>query len=156
MVNNIPDEDDDFPFPPDAFFPHDHMFFDHYMMDMHHLEVEIPDFKNTTTEDRAYTVDEIKDLIIDNIRQVYDPEISINIYDLGLIYEINLKDINTVDIKMTLTSPNCPSAQELPAAVQMAALAIDKIENASVEIVWEPQWGPDQLSDEAKLELGWL
>lgn len=138
------------------YFPHPfHSFYDFEMMHGH-LEVEVPDFKNRITEDREYSVIEMKDLIIENLRQVYDPEISTNIYDLGLIYEINFKDINTVDIIMTLTSPNCPSAQELPAVVQMAALAIDKIQSASVEIVWEPQWGPEQMSDEAKLELGWL
>jgi FeS assembly SUF system protein len=152
-----PDEKDEFNDDfEDDYFPHPFNSFHDFEMMHGHLEVEVPQFKNSITEEREYTVDEIRELVIDNIRQVYDPEISTNVYDLGLIYEINFKDINSVDIKMTLTSPNCPSAQELPAVVQMAALAIDKISMASVEIVWDPPWGPEKLSDEAKLELGWL
>lgn len=119
-----------------------------------HLEVDIPDFQFNQLEDRDYSADEIREMIISNIRQIYDPEISVNIYDLGLIYSIEISDDFNVQINMTLTSANCPSAQELPMAVHMAASVISKVVDANIDIVWDPPWGPDKMSDEAKLELG--
>lgn len=118
------------------------------------LEVDIPDFKFNQLEDRDYSIEEIREMIISNIRQIYDPEISVNIYDLGLIYDINILEDFSVQIIMTLTSANCPSAQELPMAVHMAASVISKVIETKVDIVWDPPWGPDKMSEEAKLELG--
>ena len=97
-----------------------------------------------------------KDEIIETLRTIYDPEISVNIYDLGLIYSIEVEENKKVKINMTLTSANCPFAQEIPVEVQDKVLLIDGIEEASVEIVWDPLWGTDQMSEAAKLELNLL
>lgn len=105
--------------------------------------------------DEGYGMDleQTKQGIIDKIRQVYDPEISTNVYDLGLIYDIDLTTLPHVDIKMTLTSAWCPSAAELPLEVEHAAVSVDGVDTCKVEIVWTPQWGPHMMSDEARLEL---
>lgn len=129
-------------------------FEDHFYPFQQQLEVDIPDFQFNQLKDRDYSIDEIHEMIISNIRQIYDPEISVNIYDLGLIYDVNILEDFSVQINMTLTSANCPSAQELPMAVHMAAAVISKVTEAKVDIVWDPPWGPDKMSEEAKLELG--
>lgn len=105
--------------------------------------------------DEGYDMDlnSTKQAIIDKIRQVYDPEISTNVFDLGLIYDINLSALPHVDIKMTLTSAWCPSAAELPLEVEQAATSVDGVTTCKVEIVWMPPWGPHMMSDEARLEL---
>jgi len=87
---------------------------------------------------------------------IYDPEIPVNIYELGLIYDVEVSDIGDVQIEMTLTSPNCPVAESLPAEVEEKVKAIDKINDAKVNIVFEPPWTKEMMSDEAKLELGML
>jgi FeS assembly SUF system protein len=94
--------------------------------------------------------------IIMAIKTVYDPEIPIDIYDLGLIYRIDIDDQGDVDIDMTLTAPACPVAGILPGQVQSAVKAVDGVENVSVSLVWDPPWGPDRMNDEAKLTLGIL
>ncbi len=91
--------------------------------------------------------------IIEAIRKVYDPEIHVNIYDLGLIYNICVDNSN-VKIKMTLTSAFCPAAESLPNEVEEVVKAVPGVENVTIEIVWEPAWTKDMMSDEAKLELG--
>ena len=97
-----------------------------------------------------------KDAIIEILKTIYDPEISINIYDLGLIYSIEIEEDKKVKIDMTLTSANCPFAQTLPVEVRDKVLSVDGIEEAFVEMVWDPIWGPDQMSEAAKLELNLL
>jgi len=99
-------------------------------------------------------VDEGK--IISVLKTVYDPEIPVNIYDLGLIYTINIDDQNQVKIGMTLTSPNCPEAESLPVEVKDKVSALEDVKSADVEILWEPPWNPDMMSEVAKLELGYL
>ena len=94
-----------------------------------------------------------KDEIVETLRTIYDPEISVNIYDLGLIYSIEVEEDKKVKIDMTLTSANCPFAQEIPVEVRDKVLLIDGIEETSVEIVWDPVWSMDQMSEVAKLEL---
>lgn len=96
---------------------------------------------------------EITDLIIERIRTVYDPEISVNIYDLGLIYNISCAD-GIVDIDMTLTSAWCPAAEQLPKAVKDAVSKLEDLKEVNVNIVWEPAWNRDMISDEARLQLG--
>ncbi len=96
----------------------------------------------------------LEEKIIAAIRTVYDPEIHINIYDLGLIYEININHQAEVDIKMTLTAPACPVAEILPGKVADAVKLIDGVSDARVKLVWEPVWSRDCISDEAKLSLG--
>ncbi|MBN1408612.1 MAG: SUF system Fe-S cluster assembly protein [Calditrichaceae bacterium] len=99
-------------------------------------------------------IDEAK--IIDVLKTIYDPEIPVNIYDLGLIYTIRIDDQSYVDIGMTLTSPNCPVAESLPIEVRNKINTLEGVEHVKVEILWEPPWNPDMMSEAAKLELGFL
>ena len=94
-----------------------------------------------------------KNEVIEKIRTVYDPEIPVNVYDLGLIYTIKITGNNDVHINMTLTSPNCPVAQTLPRDVAQAFRTIGTINNLSLDVVWEPTWTKDMMSDEARLTL---
>jgi len=91
--------------------------------------------------------------VVDALRTVFDPEIPVNIYDLGLIYDVRVDKKGVVDIDMSLTSPNCPAAQSLPAEAKAKAEGTDGVKSASVEVIWEPPWGPELMSEEAKLEL---
>ncbi len=91
--------------------------------------------------------------VIEAIRTCYDPEIPVNIYDLGLIYGVDVGAGGKVDIKMTLTSPMCPVAESLPPSVAATVKAIDDVSDATVELVWEPAWTPDLMSEAAKLQL---
>ncbi len=92
--------------------------------------------------------------VIAAMRQVYDPEISVNIYDLGLIYDLQINQQKEVAIKMTLTAPGCPVAGILPGQVADAVRSVDGIQDAQVELVWDPPWDQDRISDEARLTLG--
>ncbi|MFT9047247.1 MAG: SUF system Fe-S cluster assembly protein [Gluconobacter cerinus] len=94
-----------------------------------------------------------QDAVIAAIATVYDPEIPVNIYELGLIYAIDLHDDGRVNVEMTLTAPNCPSAQELPEMVRDAILKVPNVTNATVEIVWDPPWDMSRMSDDARLAL---
>jgi FeS assembly SUF system protein len=94
--------------------------------------------------------------IIDVIKTCYDPEIPVNIYELGLIYDVKVDDEDNAHVKMTLTAPNCPAAQSLPAEVKHKIEAMDEIKSASVEIVFDPPWNPNKMSDSAKLVLNIL
>ncbi len=96
----------------------------------------------------------LKDAIAAALRTVYDPEIPVNIYDLGLIYEIAVDEVGKVNIVMTLTAPACPVADILPGEVEEKARAVDGVTDASVELVWDPPWTPDMMSEAARLELG--
>ena len=100
--------------------------------------------------------DELRNKVIDALRQVYDPEIPVNIYDLGLIYEISIKPEGDVNIDMTLTAPGCPVAQTFPGTVESAVKQVEGINSAHVELVWDPPWSQDRMNDAAKLELGLL
>ena len=90
------------------------------------------------------------------LKTVFDPEIPVNIYDLGLIYTIELDERNNVNIYMTLTAAGCPVADEMPGWVADAVKTIEEIKKIHVEMVWEPMWGMDMMSDEARLELGFM
>jgi len=105
-------------------------------------------------EVKDYLALEVK--ILDQIKLIYDPEIPINIYDLGLIYEVDVDDNNNVNIKMTLTAPNCPVADSLPIEVKERVKGIAGVNNVELELVFDPPWGPAMMSEEAKLELGFL
>jgi len=94
-----------------------------------------------------------EDAIIDAIATVYDPEIPVNIYELGLIYAVEIADDGTVRVEMTLTAPACPSAQELPEMVEQAVMGLDGVKSCEVETVWDPPWDPSRMSDEARLQL---
>ena len=94
--------------------------------------------------------------VIEALRTVFDPEIPVNIYELGLIYEVKVDPSGAVDIRMTLTSPNCPAAGTLPGEVQEKAKAVPGVTDAKVEVVFDPPWDPSNMSEAAKLELGLL
>lgn len=96
----------------------------------------------------------LHDQILDVLRSCYDPEIPVNIYDLGLIYEVNVRDDQTVCVKMSLTSPACPVAGSLPALVQQKIAALPGVAGAKVEVVWDPPWTPERMSEAARLQLG--
>ena len=96
----------------------------------------------------------VKEQIAEQIRTVYDPEIPVNIYELGMIYDIDVKDGGVVDVTMTLTSPSCPAAQIIPVEVKEKAEAVKGVTTANVNIVWEPRWDPNMMSEEARLTLG--
>ena len=96
---------------------------------------------------------QIKDKIIEEIKKIYDPEIPVNIYDLGLIYKIDVKDDNNITIDMTLTSPNCPVAESLPKEVKDSVKEIKDVKDVDLELVWDPPWDKSMMSEAAKLEL---
>ena len=96
---------------------------------------------------------DIKSKVIEEIKKIYDPEIPVNIYDLGLIYDIKVEDKNTAKIKMTLTSPNCPVAESLPKEVKDGIMQVEGIDNVDLDLVWDPPWNPTMMTEAAKLEL---
>jgi FeS assembly SUF system protein len=94
--------------------------------------------------------------VIDALKEIYDPEIPVNIYDLGLIYGVDVTDEGDVAITMTLTTPHCPVAESMPGEVELRASSVPGVRDAEVNLVWDPPWGPNLMSDEARLELGML
>jgi FeS assembly SUF system protein len=100
--------------------------------------------------------DTLNEKIIAALRTVYDPEIPVNIYDLGLIYDVIIEPHNNILIKMTLTSPGCPVAATFPGTVERAVEALEEVEQAIVELVWDPPWTQDAMSEAVKLQLGLL
>ena len=102
---------------------------------------------------RQDEIDRLTDQIVQALKTVYDPEIPADIYELGLIYKIEIADDRSVMVDMTLTTPNCPSAQELPEMVENAVATVPGVGPVSVSIVWEPPWEPSRMSDEARLVL---
>lgn len=107
-----------------------------------------------TTQEKENRVSE--EDVVEVLRTIYDPEIPVNIYELGLIYKIDIGDDKNVDVKMTLTSPACPVAGTLPGDVETKIKSIPDIDKANVEVVWEPPWNPDMMSDVARYELGMM
>ena len=99
---------------------------------------------------------EIGDKIVEVLKSIYDPEIPVDIYELGLIYDVFVNENFDVKILMTLTSPNCPVAETLPVEVEEKVKTLDEVNNAEVEITFDPTWTQDMMSEEAKLELGFL
>ena len=110
----------------------------------------VPLIKPSSTDHALY------DSVVDACRTVFDPEIPVNIYDLGLIYTIEIGPENEVDVIMTLTAPGCPVAGDMPGWVADAIEPLDGIKQVNVELTWEPPWGMDMMSDEARLELGFM
>lgn len=100
--------------------------------------------------------DHIRDLAIDILKTVYDPEIPVNIYELGLIYDVQVKEDNSVHVVMTLTAPSCPVAGSLPGEVEEKLRGIPGIHDATVEVTWDPPWEMSKMTEEAKLQLGLL
>ncbi|HIU54474.1 MAG TPA: DUF59 domain-containing protein [Candidatus Gallibacteroides avistercoris] len=98
----------------------------------------------------------VEEKIVRLLKTVYDPEIPVNVYDLGLIYKVDVDDDNNVKIEMTLTAPNCPAADFIVEDIRMKIESIDEVKNVDVQLVFEPEWDKDMMSEEAKLELGFL
>ncbi len=96
---------------------------------------------------------DIKNKVIEEIKKIYDPEIPVNIYELGLIYKIEVEKNNKVNIDMTLTSPNCPVAESLPKEVKDNIMKLEGVDDVNLNLVWEPPWDKDKMSEAAKLEL---
>ena len=116
--------------------------------------------KKDKTEDEVLTAEDIKEIaplyekVILALKQVYDPEIPVNIYDLGLIYELNIRKSHSVYIKMTFTAPNCPMADEVMAEVRRSVEDVPGVTGCEIELVFEPVWDQSMLSDEARVALG--
>ena len=98
-------------------------------------------------------MEKIKNKVIEEIKKIYDPEIPVNIYELGLIYKIEVDDKNKVNIDMTLTSPNCPVAESLPKNVKESIMKVEGVSDVNLNLVWDPPWDKDKMSEAAKLEL---
>ncbi len=101
-------------------------------------------------------IPDLKEKILAVIKTIYDPEIPVDIYELGLIYEINTFPVNNVHVLMTLTSPSCPSAEAIPTEVEQKIKSIEGVNDVKVEITWDPPYSQDMMSEAAKLELGFL
>ena len=96
---------------------------------------------------------ELKEKIIAEIKKIYDPEIPVNIYELGLIYDVKIENNNSVKVKMTLTTPNCPAAESLPKEVKDSIMELPEINDVDLQLVWDPPWDKSMMSEAAKLEL---
>tara|TARA_B100000214_G_C23753800_1_gene529027 strand:+ start:66 stop:365 length:300 start_codon:yes stop_codon:yes gene_type:complete len=96
---------------------------------------------------------ELKEKVITEIKKIYDPEIPVNIYELGLIYDIKVNENNEVHIKMTLTTPNCPVAESLPQEVKNSVMQAEGVKKVNLDLVWDPPWNKSMMSEAAKLEL---
>ena len=99
---------------------------------------------------------DLYEAVIEALKEIYDPEIPVNIYDLGLIYDVQISPDNHAKVIMTLTTPHCPVAESMPGEIELRVGAVPGIGDAEVELVWDPPWDPQKMSDEAKLELGML
>lgn len=98
----------------------------------------------------------LKEDIVRAIKNVFDPEIPVDVYELGLIYEINIMPINNVEIIMTLTSPSCPAAEQIPSEVEMNVKAVEGVNDVNIDLTFDPPYATDMMSEEAKLELGFM
>ena len=98
----------------------------------------------------------LQEAVIEALMTIFDPEIPVNIYDLGLIYDVAASDDGDVVVQMTLTTPHCPVAESMPGEVELRILAVPGVRDAEVKLVWEPAWDPSKMTDEARLELGML
>ncbi len=110
----------------------------------------------TETAPHAAGGEELKERVIETLKSIYDPEIPVDIYELGLIYDVEISEDSDALVTMTLTTPNCPVAESMPAEVELRVLSVPGIRDAEVKLVWDPPWDPSRMSDEARLELGML
>src|ERR1700690_2572806 len=121
------------------------------------LDIKSPEAKTSNMETRSALpreeTDRLADEIVPGRKTVFDPEIPADIYELGLIYKVDIKDDRSVDVEMTLTTPNCPAAGELPTMVENAVASVPGVGLVNINLVWEPPWTPDRMTDEARLVL---
>ena len=120
------------------------------------MNIETEPVEGTPLIEASTTEHPLYDQVVEACRTVYDPEIPVNIFDLGLVYTIQISDEGDVRICMTLTAPGCPVAGEMPGWVADAVEPLPGVRKVDVELVWDPQWGMDMMSDEARLELGFM
>jgi FeS assembly SUF system protein len=114
------------------------------------------DQEQRADRDRQAEVETLGEQIVEALKTVYDPEIPVNIYELGLVYKVDVEDDNKVLIEMTLTSPHCPVAESLPTEVEHKVAATGGVSGCEVKIVWDPPWNPSMMTEEAQLELGMI
>jgi len=114
---------------------------------------ETPDAAPEATPEPTPEQTATREAVIDVLKRIYDPEIPVNIYDLGLIYTVDVDEAGNVAISMTLTSPACPVAESLPPEVQDKVSEVESVASAKVDLTWEPPWGPDKMTEAAKLTL---
>lgn len=114
------------------------------------------EIQNIETKPVSLEVPDLRGKIMNALKTVYDPEIPVDVYELGLIYEISIYPINNVHVLMTLTSPSCPSAEAIPTEVEQKIKSIEGVNDVKVEITWDPPYSQDMMSEAAKLELGFL
>lgn len=107
-------------------------------------------------DEPAAASDDLKSSVVDALKSIYDPEIPVDIYELGLIYDVAIDEEGDAVVTMTLTTPHCPVAESLPQEVELRVLSVPGIRDAEVKLVWDPPWDPSKMSDEARLELGML
>ncbi|HEV2595695.1 MAG TPA: SUF system Fe-S cluster assembly protein [Sphingomicrobium sp.] len=107
-------------------------------------------------EERGGAGSELQSAVVEVLKSIYDPEIPVDIYELGLIYDVEISDDGDATVAMTLTTPHCPVAESLPNEVELRVLSVPGIRDAVVNLVWDPPWDPSKMSDEARLELGML
>jgi FeS assembly SUF system protein len=111
---------------------------------------------NEHLQEQPVDQNELEARVVEMLRTIYDPEIPVNIYDLGLIYKLDVNAAGEVQVRMTLTAPNCPVAQDFPDIVQNKIFLVDGVSDVTVELVWEPPWGRENMSEAARLQLGML
>lgn len=122
--------------------------------DKENAEIELPD--TIPHHKQEWPEDDLYERIVESLREIYDPEIPVNIYDLGLIYHLEVHDDKSVDVLMTLTAPNCPAAGILPGQAEDAVRETDGVESVNLEMTFEPPFSPQMMSEEARLELGFM
>src|SRR4051812_36522937 len=119
-------------------------------------QIEQPQTETAGLANSPFAMLDLESGVIEAIRQCYDPEIPVNIYDLGLIYGVDVEPSGSVHVRMTLTSPMCPVAGTLPPEVEHRVREVPGVTDASVEVVWDPPWTPELMSEEARLDLGFF
>lgn len=117
---------------------------------------KITDWLERAQQQESVDTEALRERVVAALREIYDPEIPVNIYDLGLIYKIDIDPSGVVEIDMTLTTPGCPVAQTFPGTVEAAVRDVPDVTAAQVELVWDPPWCQDRMTDEVKLQLGLL
>lgn len=115
-----------------------------------------PDAVTQSTPSEPLTQESLQANIVEALREIYDPEIPVNIYELGLIYDVDVAEDFSAKVTMTLTTPHCPVAESMPGEVEMKVNSVDGVAQAEVDLVWDPPWDMSKMSDEARLELGLL
>jgi len=121
-----------------------------------HFKQKHKKMEENTEHRKEISKKDVEGLVVETLKTIFDPEIPVDVYELGLIYEINIDDDFNVEIIMTLTSPSCPVAESMPEEIRQKVDDMWSVKSATVELAWEPTWGKEMMSEEAKLELGFM